>query len=180
MTARSPSPSPTAEKPRLFTRPLTIFLTVVAVLAASGLWQKQPRPDLAGGVRLLADGDLDGEERLRMLQRVLAQAAGAENVTEHWAGLLAAVSLADREGWQRHLRALGGGDRPTAVPPPAERTFLDLGDRMLGSVLAAGVAEVAGDNAGAKQHWSSVQTHARLSGHAFGRELATAALQRLP
>lgn len=171
---------PTEAKPRLFTTPLTIFLTVVAALTAIGLWNKHPRPDLAGGVRLLADGDLDGEERLRMLRRVVGQAGTAASVKEHWAGLLAAISLADREAWQRHLRELGGGDRPTAVPPPAERTFLDLGDRMLGCVLAAGIAEVEGDTAGAKRHWSSAQAHARLTGHVFGRELATAALQRLP
>lgn len=169
-----------ARRERVLTLPLAVFLVAVAVGVGSGLWHRYPRPDLAGGVELLADGDLDSDERLRVLGRVLTQARTATRVGERWAGYLAAIALGDREARQELLLALGGGPRPAVVPEPGERTFLDLGDRMLGAVLAAGVAEVAGDVAVARRQWELVQSHARLTAHAYGSELAREALQRLP
>lgn len=169
-----------ARRERVITLPLAVFLVVVALGVGFGLWHRYPRPDLAGGVVLLADGDLDGDERVRLLRRVLAQARTATRAGEQWAGYLAAIALADRPARQELLLALGGGPRPAVVPEPGERTFLDLGDRMLGAVLAAGVAEVAGDVAVARRQWELVQSLARLTAHAYGSELALEALQRLP
>ncbi|MFY9345885.1 MAG: hypothetical protein WAT39_25560, partial [Planctomycetota bacterium] len=182
MTVRTegcPEPLDAPPSPRVLTLPLLLFLSGALGLVVVGWWQRDPRPDLLGGVRLLADGDLDGAERTRMLRRVLAQAATAPTLAGRWAGWLAAIALADRDAYQERLRALGGGDRPSEVPAPAECLFLDLGDPLLAAVLAAVTAEVGGDLATARAQWTSVQMQARLTAHVFARELATAALHRL-
>jgi hypothetical protein len=169
----------TAPPDRVFTPALVVFLGIVALALGFAAWQRWPCPDLHGAVVMLADGDLDGDERRRMLRRVVADARQATGVTDRWAGLLAAVALADEPAWRELLRTFGSDALPREVPPPGEREFLHLGDRMLGSVLAAAVTEAAGEREAAIAAWTVAQAQATLAAQPFARQIAAASLARL-
>lgn len=167
---------------RLFTAPLVAFLAAVLAVVGYGLVTSSPRPDLEGAVRMLADGDLDGDERCRMLERLLDLSAAAATPRGAWAGLLAAVALERRADFDQRLAQLGGTGGvapPDHLPPAADREWLDLGDPMLGNLLAAMIAEAGGDAATARAEWQQVRAGARLGGNACAGELAAAALARL-
>lgn len=194
--ASTPSlPPETPEAPRrerILTRPLVLFLIGVATIVGFGLRSKYPTPDVDGAILLLADGDLDGKERRRMLQITLDGALESKSVTHSWAGLLAAVALEDRTSYATLLARLGGGPVPTAVPAEADRELLHLGDPLLGNLMQAMVAEAAaaselelviGNPArrkeGSKRIWRQVAVECRLCGRTFAAELAEAAARRL-
>lgn len=175
----APGPAPVAARERVFTWPLSLFLAGVAVALGYGFYHKYPRPDLEGAIWLLADGDLDGDERIRMLRRTLALAEGDDGVAHRWAGLLAAVALDDRAAFARFRDRLGPGGSAPPLPPPAEREPLGLGDPALASVFTAMAAEAQGDRAEAGKRWLQVAAQARLTNHPFTAQLAAEALQRL-
>ena len=83
---------------RVFTWPLAVFLAGVTAVLSGAAFAKLRSPAVDEAVRLLADGDLDGEERTGMLRHLLAGALRSSEPREHWAGLLAAVSLGDGDG----------------------------------------------------------------------------------
>lgn len=175
----SPAPVGDAPPPRrepVLTPALVVFLCFVAALVGSGLWTREWSPGLGRAIELLADGDLDGEERSAMLARTVDLARSAPGLRERWAGLLAAVALEDRNAFTA-ARAQLPGD-PPAVPIAAERELLDLGDPLLANVLAAFAAEAAGDRTGAQRHWQQVAAQARLARRPFAGELAAAGVQR--
>ena len=163
---------------RLLPWSLRAFWCVVLLLVGLGLWGRYPNPDLRGAVQMLADGDLDSDERARMLARVQELGASGRGTYEHWAALLAALARSDRDGCGREIAALGAA-APLPVPEPGEREFLHLGDTMLRNVLAAHVAEAEGVPAEARRRWQQVEAQSRMTGHEFAGELATAALRRL-
>ena len=173
----SPAIAP-ASLERVLTCPLVAFLAAVLLVVGYGLVTGNPRPDLAGAVSLLGDGDLDGEERLRMLERVRALAAAVDTDFAHWAGLLACIELADRAGHSAAVAALGG-EPCRRLPALAERRFLHQGNPMLANVFAAAVAEGAGDLVEARAKWQQVAVQARLTAKPWPGELAAAALARL-
>ncbi len=163
---------------RWMTPGLALFLLTVLVVVGLGLRQRYPCPDLLGAVQMLADGDLDGAERTRMLRRVVDLARGADGVTDRWAGLLATIALADRAA---HAEFAAGLWPPTAakLPELSHRPWLDLGEPALANVLAASVFEAADELEQAEQRWQVAEVQSRLAGHAFPRELAVAAQRRL-
>ena len=173
----SASTPPREQPERVLTWPLAVFLLAVALLVGRGLWARDWSPDLPRAIELLADGDLDGAERIAMLARVVELARTSDGVRERWAGLLAAVALGDREGFAA-ARARLPGDAP-AVPSAAERDWLDLGDPLLANVLAAFAAEAAGERSEAKLRWEQVAAQARLAARPFAGELARAGVQRV-
>ena len=177
MTAAALPPEPAARRSRPLW-PLALFLAAVGLVVGLSLRSRYPTPDLPGAILLLADGDLDGSERTRMLQRVLTLTTDATAVPERWARLLAAIALADQAVVAATRSGLGG-DPPTMVPAANERELLHLGDPMLGNVLAAAVAEVDADRPLARRKWSQVAAQSRLTARPFAGELAAAALQRL-
>lgn len=160
----------------MFTWPLVVFLAAVAVVTGVGLDGKYPRPDADGAILLLADGDLDGDERVRMLRRLLEEVAQSREPAHLWAGLMATVALADRDGYAAVSARLGS---PPRLPAVADRELLGLGDPLLGNLVLAMVAEVEGDRAEALRRWRQVAAQSRLTMHAFPAELAAAALRRL-
>lgn len=164
--------------PRRTGRLLWVFLVAVAVAVVAGLRQRFPRPDLDGAVRLLADGDLDGAERERMLALLRELGEGDSRSFASWAAGLAALSLGDLDGFRAAFQRLGGVP-PTQGPEPGEVEFLHLGDPMLGNVLAALQAERRGDRDLARRKWQQVQVQARMTGHALALDSAVAALERL-
>lgn len=157
---------------------LWVFLAAVAAAVLAGLQQRFPRPDLDGAVRLLADGDLDGAERARMLARLRDLGEDDARPFAAWAAGLAALALGDSEGVRAAFQRVGGMP-PTDGPEPGEVEFLHLGDPMLGNVQAALQAEGRGDRDLARRKWRQVQVQARMTGHALAPELAAAALERL-
>lgn len=157
---------------------LWVFLAAVAAAVLAGLCQKYPQPDLDGAVRVLADGDLDGAERARMLARLRDLGAEDARPFAAWAAGLAALALGDSEGVRAAFQRVGGMP-PTDGPEPGEVEFLHLGDPMLGNVQAALQAEQRGDRELARRKWQQVQVQARMTGHALAPELAAAALERL-
>lgn len=164
---------------RVLTPALVVFLTLVAGILVFSAVQRWTKPSLEAAVRELADGDLDGPDRPRVLRVVVEAAAASSEPRALWAGLLAAVALADREAYDRALARLGGGQVPTVVPGPESRTFLDLGDPILANLAAALWAEAAGDPAAARRRWQQVRAQSVLAERPLADELAAAALSRL-
>jgi hypothetical protein len=169
----------TAGAERLLTRPLVAFLVFVAAVLGWNLWRCHASVPLATAVRELADGDPDAEERERLLRGILAAAPSANDAASKWAVLLAAIALEDAPAHAAALARLQGSDGRLEVPPPDARRWLHLGDAMLGNVLAAGVAEAAGDRSEARARWELVEAQSRLAARAFLASLARAARQRL-
>lgn len=157
---------------------LWVFLAAVAVVVGMGLRQKYPSPDLAGTLVLLADGDLDHDERVRQLERAFAMASAMEGVRSQWVALLAAVGLRAADDVAKAIATLGGLP-PKQAPAAADREFLHLGDPMLGNVASALLAETEGDRDRALRQWRQVEVQARMVGNAVAGELAAAAVARL-
>lgn len=178
-SAPGPAPASAPTRERLLTWPLVVFLLAVGGAVAWGWLQRHPQLDLPAAIQLLGDGDLDGDERQQVLAGMLAAAPTAKDPAAKWAVLLAAVALEDRAAYAAMRAQLGGGMAPAEVPPPAARALLHLGDPLLGAVLAAGVAEAAGDADEARRCWQRVAAQGRLAGRAFPGDLAAAALARL-
>lgn len=173
------SPRETPRRERILTLPLVLFLVAVALIVGFGLRSKYPTPDMDGAISMLADGDLDGKERRRMLQITLDGALQSQSVTHRWAGMLAAVALDDRTSYATLLARLGSGPMPTAVPAEADRELLHLGDPLLGNLMQAMIAETAGDLPRSGPIWRQVAAQCRLSGGGrLAAELAEAAAQR--
>lgn len=169
---------PAAPRQRLFTLPLVLFLLAVASVNAYGLWQRQRVPGADELIMLLADGDLDRAERDRLLRFTIEAALHSDDIVHLWAGMLAAVSLGDREA-HAALRSRLGGDARSLKPPPAERSeFLHLGDPMLANLLAAMVAEAAGDRVLALRRWQQVASQCWYMARPLAAELAEAGIQR--
>lgn len=163
-------PAASAAPERLLTRPLIGFLALVALALAASLASRWQRPDLPATLRCLADGDLDGAERVPMLRRLRQLAPATAGPTAKWAEWLAAIAL----------EVPGTGSVPPAEPPTAaDRPFLGLGDPVLDAACAAGLAESAGDRPAALAQWQLVLVRSRLSRRAFAADLAAAAVQRL-
>lgn len=167
--------------------PLVAFLIAVVAVLAFGLLARWPTPELGGAVAMLEDGDLDGDERKRMLERVLrlssdalqaspqAPAAGAVDV--RWTGALSAMALGDGAAFRRWEARLSGSGAGGSAGSGAEvdRALprgLDLGEPMLGNVRRALEAELAGDADAARTRWRQVAAQARLTGHALAAEVA--------
>lgn len=176
-TSEPQSLAPRATRPAR-DRLLWAFLALVAVAVVAGLRQKYPSPDFPGTVLLLADGDLDHDERGRQLGRAFAQASAMEGAEPKWVALLAAVALRDAARTAEATAALGGLP-PKQAPAAGEREFLHLGDPMLGNLAAALLAELEGDRERAGTKWRQVAVQARMVGNPVAAELAAAAANRL-
>lgn len=171
------APPPVARE-RVLTAPLVVFLVLVALALSPAAARWLARPSVPELVLELADGDLDGHERAPALRRLIALADDDADAVGTWAALLAAIVLPDRAAHDR-IVARTGGELP-ALPAPPARTDLHLGDPMLGNVLAATAAERDGHRDEARRLWAVVDAQSRLAGREFARELAAAALARLP
>ena len=159
---------------RLWTGPLLAFLLAVGSVVGFAVATRHPTPDLEGAIELLADGDLDGDERERMLLRLKDLASSAETARGRWAGLLAAVAIGDRQAFDELDRALGeGADR---APPAGRRHWLDLGDPLLANVSTALLAEAEGAGDVALAAWRQVAAQARMTGNRLAAGLAAARL----
>lgn len=170
-------PMPTAPE-RLLTPALAAFLLLVAVALGVGLWPRLVRPDLDQTVLLLADGDLDGDERRQALRGLVDRAPEAAGRRQQWAVLLAAVALGDAAGYAAARAALGPAHAPPPLPAPGERELLHLGCDLLRNVLAAFAAEADGDRVEARRRWTQVAAQSRLSARPFPGELAAEGLRR--
>lgn len=179
----TPAPGPTSEptparRERVLTLPLAVFLVGVLLVLALGLRQSLVSPTAAQAIVLLADGDADGDERRRLLQLLVAQGRQSPAIAERWAGAVAAVALDDRDGWAALRAALGGADVLKPLPAKEEQEFLHLGDPLLGNLVAAWLAEAAGDRAGAHLHWRRLAAQCRFVPHPLAAELAAAGVLR--
>jgi len=160
---------------RLLTPALLAFLLAVGGVVAWAIATRHPTPDLEGCVELLADGDLDRDERERILLRTIDLAADDQSVRGRVAGYLAALALQDRGAFARLDEAIG----PSLELPPSERGWLDLGDPLLRNVLAARLLESGGDVPAARSKWAQVAQQARMVGNGLAGELSAAAVDRL-
>ena len=163
---------------RVFTWPLVTFLVCVAIVTGLCLQSRLRRPDLAEAIVLLADGDLDGPARKRMLRLVVDGSLQSQAVAHRWAGMLAAVVIDDRTAYATLRDGLGGSGGVGQVPAPDERPFLHLGDPMLAVLLQAMLAESSGDRAAAHRGWQQVSAQCRFVSRPFAATLAEAGLER--
>ncbi|MCB9877823.1 MAG: hypothetical protein H6835_09500 [Planctomycetes bacterium] len=162
---------------RLLTPAALVFVAAVSVIVGIGLLTRHPRPDLAGSIALLGDGDLDGDERKIVLDNMLRRSAEAASDRERWAVMLATVALGDREAFAAARAAI----EPLAshALSDEDRRWLDLGDPVLRNVLGAMQHEALGQRDAARGRWLQVQNQVLLTGnrYAFAGELAAAALR---
>lgn len=161
---------------RLLTLPLILFLGGVLLVLGYALQRVLARPTPAQLIALLGDGDLDASERQPALRQLLAGRSGT--TTERWAAALAAVALEDREGLAATIAALDGGDVPKMLPPKEEREFLGLGDPLLQNLLAAWLAEAAGEREAALVAWRQLAAQCRFVPQPLAAELADAGIRR--
>ena len=164
---------------RVFTPALVVFLAAVLLIDGIALWRRSVLPGPAEAIVLLGDGDLDGDERRRVLRALVDEGSASSVVAERWGALLAAVALEDREAHAAVVAALGGVGSAMQVPAVADREFLHLGDPLLGNIFAALIAEAEGQRAEAVRKWRQVETQCQLMIRPFAKELAAAALRRL-
>jgi len=180
--AEGPNP-PSAAAPRrrerVFTWPLVTFLLAVATFDLVAWWRRSVLPGPAEAIELLADGDLDGDERRRVLRGLVDAGRGSTVVVEQWGALLAAIALDDRAAHEALRTALAGPGTTAKLPPLADRELLHLGDPLLANVFAASVAEAEGNRAVAVLEWQQVATQCQLMHRPFAAELAADALRRL-
>jgi hypothetical protein len=168
----------TQPRERVFTLPLTAFLLGVVAVIAYGLYQRHRVPAVDDAIVMLADGDLDGKDRKRMLRVTIDAAMRSDDPAHHWAGMLAAIALDDRQAHGVLRGRVGGEAKP---PPPPEgrlREFLHLGDPMLRNVLLALGAEAAGDRPEARKRWRQVAAQCYFMVRPLAGELAEAGIQR--
>ena len=158
---------------RVFTPALVTFLVLVASVLGWSLATRHPSPDLDGCVQLLADGDLDHEERERILLRIMDLAEGRHG-RARVAGWLAALSLQQRG----RFAAIGEGLDSEWDMPEAEARWLDLGDPLLANVLRAYRLEAESPDA-ARIAWGQVAAQARMVDNGLAADYAKAALERL-
>ena len=156
---------------RLLTKPLAAFLLAVSLVIGWAAYVRYPSPELEGCIELLADGDLDREERAHVLARIVAQSEGVDG-RGRLAGCLAALSLQDRSRFE----ALQGALDEAGALGLGERRWLDLGDPLLANVLRASCLEDA-DAAAAKSVWSQVGAQARMVGNELAADLAARRLR---
>ena len=168
--------APAAEP--LLTAPLKAFLLLVFACLATAVWLRNPTPDLDGAIKMLADGDLDRDERERMLLRVKDLAENAQSPRQRWAGVLAAVSLGDADSFAVLAPKLGSGK--ASILPAEQCEWLDLGESLLANVRIAMMAEASEDSAVARTKWGQVAAQARVTGNGFAGYLAAAAVLRQP
>lgn len=162
---------------RLLTVPLVLFLALVLALVSGAMFTRHPSPDLDGSMQLLADGDLDFEERKHILLQLVDLAKSADAKRQLWAGLLAAVIVQDRSSFRAMDAKLGVGLE--RILPEADLEWLMLGDVVVANVYLAMVAEASDDKQLARTKWSQVAAQSRMTGYVFAGELAAAAMQRL-
>lgn len=160
-----------SKRERVFGPALTTFLVVVAAVLLVASYYRYPRPDLDGCVRMLADGDLDFDERQRILRRAIGLAQADDRPRAAWIGALAAVALPDRDAYESFAPRLASAE------VPAESRWLDLGDPVVGNVLEALRHARAGQLEDARREWRQVAAETRLTGNRLAAELAARALQ---
>ena len=158
---------------RVFTPALVTFLVLVAGVLGWSLATRHPAPDFEGCVELLADGDLDREERERILLRVLDLAEGGTE-RARVAGWLAALSLQQRA----RFAAIGEGLGDAWSMTDAQARWLGLGDPLLANVLRACRVDIESPDA-ARSAWGQVAAQARMVNNGLAAEYAKSALERL-
>jgi hypothetical protein len=94
-----------------------------------------------------------------------------------WAATLAAVALRDRAAFDRLESRLEPGTK--RVLPANRMRWLSLGDAVLANVLAAMLAEAAGDPTQALTKWQQVAAQSRLTANGVSAKLAEEAQVRL-
>lgn len=162
---------------RLLTAPLVVFLLLVFGVVAAAVAFRHESPDLEGAIELLADGDFDRDERKRMLLHVIELGDSSSDLRGRWAATLAAVSLRDRETFDRFEARLGEG--PERVLATERQHWLALGDAALQNVLTAMMTEASGDGPEALVRWRRVAAQARLTANQVAANLAAEAQKRL-
>ncbi len=162
---------------RLLTAPLVLFLLVVIAIVAGALANRAETPDLEGAIELLADGDLDRDERDQILLRIIVLGESDSTLRGRWAATLAAVALRDRAAFDRLESRLEPGTK--RVLPANRMRWLSLGDAVLANVLAAMLAEAAGDPTQALTKWQQVAAQSRLTANGVSAKLAEEAEVRL-
>jgi len=162
---------------RLLTVPLAVFLLVTVGTLFGALVLRTEEPDLEGAIELLADGDLDREERDRALSLVVELGSAADRLRGRWAAVLAAVALQDRAAFDRCEQRLGRAHE--RIVPAERQKWLSLGDSLLANMLAAMLAEASEDREGALRHWRQVALQSRFVGNPVAAELAKEGQARL-
>ncbi len=152
---------------RVITPALLAFLLAVIGVVSWAIATRHPAPDLEGCIELLGDGDLDREERERILLRAvdLVESAGPRG---QLAGCLAALALDDAARFEPLRGALASAEQLSGTG----LRWLDLGDPMLANVLRA--ARLNGQEA--EVAWSQVAQQARMVGNALAAQLAAQAV----
>jgi hypothetical protein len=136
---------------------------------------------LRENVQLLADGDLEHEERRRCLQRILDAALDSALAEDRLFGAMAAAGLEDRQAFDRLAeQGLPPGLGRIAEAGGAElRALLGLGDPVLAGLLDAALLEAGGELPAASRRYEQLELSSRLFHNDLVQELAVAGQRRL-
>lgn len=161
---------------RVFTLPLSLFLVLVAAVLGYAAVRALARPDLPAALRQLADGDCERQERLALVRLVLVDGLASADRADRLPAAMAAVLLDRRADYDRCL----GGDELPLQPADAERLpDASLGEPVLRALLAAMLAERAGDAAAARDGYRRVLRQCKQWNLPLAAQLAGERLQRL-
>lgn len=157
---------------------LASWLVFVAAVLLAGAVSRLHRPGLDEGIALLADGDLDGEERVRTLRAMLPEALAGTGRRERLLAAAIALALDDGAAWQA---ACGAADAPVPVEAGDGPLLplVDLGMPLIRTLFAARLAEQTGDAAAAKARYRQALAQARLAWSQLPERVAAAALREL-
>jgi hypothetical protein len=162
---------------QVLTGPLVAFLLLVAGLLVAPSARGLLPSTLRENVQLLADGDLEHEERRRCLQRILDAALAEDRLF----GAMAAAGLEDRQAFDRLAeQGLPPGLGRIAEAGGAElRALLGLGDPVLAGLLDAALLEAGGELPAASRRYEQLELSSRLFHNDLVQELAVAGQRRL-
>lgn len=162
---------------RVWTVPLLAAMAAVLLLFGWAAWLRWRPVPFAELVETLRCGDVEHDERVALLRRLVALDPVADPAVA-LCRVTAAIALDDEPA----LRA-ARGPAGTPVLGADDTRFLDLaglGDPVLTPLLSAMAAELAGDAAAARTRYGQVAASSRLFGMELAGRLCQEGLARLP
>jgi hypothetical protein len=164
---------------RVVTPALGVFLAVVGGVMLAALDSRLRRPQLATALDLLADGDLEGIERRKLLQAVLAEGRSRPERPARLAAAMAAVQLGDGPAFERLAAGLAEGGEPLRAEDLASAERFLAVEPVLGHLCAGMLAADRGDRTAAREAFVAAASAAALWDMPVAKAVALAGVERL-
>jgi hypothetical protein len=159
---------------RVLTPVLGVFLSLVGGVMLSALDSRWRRPDLASALALLADGDLEGVERRRILGIVLAEGRGRQERPPRVAAAAAALLLGDQSAFDYLAARLAEGGACLRSGDLVAVERLVAAEPVLTHLFAGIAAEGRGERVAAHAAFDRAATAAELWNMPLAKAVAVA------